>query len=57
MKGRLSDRFLFGTDLPMFDPADLLSELDGLGLPDDVKEKVLVGNAAELLGMTQPSPY
>jgi len=51
MKGRLSDRFLFGTDVPMFDPADLLSELDRLNLPEETRKKILLDNATELLGL------
>ncbi len=49
---RLRGRFLFGTDFPMFDPARQLEELAGLGLPDDVTERVLRANATELLGLT-----
>lgn len=48
---RLRDRFLFGTDFPMFDPARQLEELDALGLPDDVAERLLRGNAVGLLGL------
>jgi predicted TIM-barrel fold metal-dependent hydrolase len=47
---RLRGQFLFGTDYPMFDPEACLSELDALGLPDDVAKAVLHDNAAALLG-------
>jgi len=48
---RLRGRFLFGTDFPMFDPARQLEEVDELGLGDDVTERLLRANAAELLGL------
>jgi predicted TIM-barrel fold metal-dependent hydrolase len=48
---RLRAQFLFGTDYPMFDPEACLSELDTLGLPDEVASAVLRGNAAALLGL------
>jgi predicted TIM-barrel fold metal-dependent hydrolase len=48
---RLQGQFLFGTDYPMFDPAACLSELDALGLPDDVARAVLRDNATGLLGL------
>ena len=49
MKGRLSDQFLFGTDVPMFSPADLLQEFAALELPDGVSAKILSENASRLL--------
>ena len=48
---RLREQFLFGTDYPMFDPAACLSELDALGLPDEVARAVLRDNAVALLGL------
>ncbi len=51
MKGRLSGQFLFGTDVPMFSPADLLQEFAGLELPDRVGAKILSENAHRLLGL------
>lgn len=51
MKGRLSGQFLFGTDVPMFSPADLLEEFATLQLPDGVAAKVLSENAKRLLGL------
>ena len=51
MKGRLSGQFLFGTDVPMFSPADLLEEFAALQLPDGVAAKVLSENAKRLLGL------
>jgi hypothetical protein len=49
MKGRLSDRFLFGSDVPMFSPAVLLEEFAQLELPERAAMKVLFGNASRLL--------
>ena len=51
MKGRLSDRFLFGSDVPMFSPADLLQDFARLELPDGVGAKILSENASRLLGL------
>ena len=51
MKGRLSNQFLFGTDFPMFSPADLLEDFAALGLPDGVAAKILSENATRLLGL------
>lgn len=50
MKGRLSDRFLWGSDYPFIDPARCLDELEGLGL-GEAAVKVRVGNAQRLLGL------
>jgi predicted TIM-barrel fold metal-dependent hydrolase len=49
MKGRLSSQFLFGTDIPMFSPADLLKEFAALQLPGEVAAKVLSENGSRLL--------
>ena len=49
MKGRLSSQFLFGTDVPMFSPADLLQEFAALQLPGEVATKVLSENGSRLL--------
>ena len=49
MKGRLSGQFLFGSDVPMFSPADLLEEFAALELPDRVAVKILSENASRLL--------
>jgi predicted TIM-barrel fold metal-dependent hydrolase len=51
MKGRLAGQFLFGSDVPMFTPADLLEEFATLALPQDVAEKILFANASRLLGL------
>lgn len=49
MRGRLQDRFLFGSDYPFIQPARCLEELEGLELTSEVLEKVLFGNASRLL--------
>jgi predicted TIM-barrel fold metal-dependent hydrolase len=51
MKGRLSSQFLFGTDVPMFSPADLLEEFATLELAEEVSAKILSENATRLLGL------
>ncbi len=50
MRTRLQDQFCFGTDYPMFRPADQLQALRALGLPADVERKVLRDNALRFLG-------
>src|ERR687885_1418043 len=49
MRRRLSHQFCFGTDYPMFDPAELLVELDALGLGEEIARRVLHDNTAGLL--------
>jgi predicted TIM-barrel fold metal-dependent hydrolase len=46
--GRLSDRFVWGSDYPMLDPGRLLDEIDELEL-GSVTEQVLIDNPARLL--------
>lgn len=50
MKGRLSGRFLWGSDYPFIDPARCLTELDALDLGEAL-EGVRLRNAASLLGL------
>jgi predicted TIM-barrel fold metal-dependent hydrolase len=45
-----AERFLFGSDYPMWDPGSCLRELMGLKLSDDEKEHILWKNALRLLG-------
>lgn len=47
---RLSDRFVWGSDYPMFDPGRILDEADDYGL-GDAQEAVMLHNAARLLGL------
>jgi uncharacterized protein len=51
LKGRLQDQFLFGSDYPFIQPERCLEELAGLGIPDQVMEKLLLGNGKRLLGL------
>jgi predicted TIM-barrel fold metal-dependent hydrolase len=51
LQGRLSGQFLWGSDFPFFNPERCLAEFADLGLPDDVMDKVLHGNAARILGL------
>jgi predicted TIM-barrel fold metal-dependent hydrolase len=47
---RLRDRFVWGSDYPMFDPGAMLAEVDDYGL-GDAQEDVLKNNAARLLNL------
>jgi predicted TIM-barrel fold metal-dependent hydrolase len=49
MKGRLQDQFLFGSDYPFIQPKRCFEELSGLGLPEEVLQKVLLDNGKRLL--------
>lgn len=51
MRGRLSERFVWGSDFPFISPERCLSELDHLGLPEDVLGRVLYSTAAGILGL------
>ena len=51
MKGRLQDRFLFGSDYPFIQPTRCLDELAELEIAAPVLQKLLVGNASRLLGL------
>lgn len=46
-----ADRVLYGTDYPMWTPAEELQKVLEIGLPGDALEKILSGNAARLLGI------
>ncbi|MGH7855150.1 MAG: amidohydrolase family protein, partial [Candidatus Binatia bacterium] len=50
--GRLQDKALFGTDFPYVDLAKALVSFDKMGFKDTVKEKLLVGNARKLFGLS-----
>jgi len=45
-----AERFLFGSDYPMWDPAACLTEFMGLALSDREKEQILWKNAQAILG-------
>lgn len=48
-----TDRVMYGTDYPMWTPADEIAAVRGLGLSEDALESILYGNAARLLGLAQ----
>lgn len=50
LRGRLQDRFLFGSDYPFISPARCLDELARLDIPAPVLDKVLRDNGRALLG-------
>jgi uncharacterized protein len=54
LRGRLSGQFLWGSDYPFIPPERCLTELGALGLPDDVLQKILYANAAQILGLSEP---
>ena len=56
LRGRLAGQFLWGSDFPFFTPERCLAELDGLGLPGDVLEKVLHDNALRICGRHTEDP-
>ena len=49
--GRLQDKVLFGTDYPFITPRRWLNDFAALDLSDAVRQKILYGNAARLLGL------
>jgi len=49
LKGRLQDRFLFGSDYPFIQPERCLDELSELEIPGPVMDKLLIHNAKRLL--------
>ncbi len=49
--GRLQDKALFGTDFPYVDLEKALASFDKLGVKDEIKEKILQGNARRLFGL------
>jgi uncharacterized protein len=51
LRGRLSGQFVWGSDFPFITPERCLAELDGLGLPDGVLDRVLRENATRILGL------
>ena len=50
--GLLQDQTLFGSDYPFIMPERWLADFEGVELRDGVREKVLIGNAKRLLGLT-----
>lgn len=54
MKGRLQDRFLFGSDYPFIQPQRCLDELTALDIPEAALHKILIANGSRLLGIPSP---
>lgn len=51
---KVADQVIFGSDWPgVLDIADNIASVRGLALTEETKEKILGGNAARLLGITQ----
>jgi predicted TIM-barrel fold metal-dependent hydrolase len=50
--GRMSHRFLWGSDFPFLTPERCLEEIATLGLPEPALRRVLYANAAGILGLT-----
>ena len=48
-----TDRVMYGTDYPCWDPATALKLLQETGLPDADLEKILYHNAHRVLGLRQ----
>jgi predicted TIM-barrel fold metal-dependent hydrolase len=48
---RLNGQTLFGSDYPFISLDRWFEEFDALGLPDEAREPILVGNASRLLGL------
>jgi uncharacterized protein len=51
MGGRLSDRFLWGSDFPFLTPERCLREIRALGLSEQALDRLLYANAARILGL------
>jgi len=47
------DKILFGSDYPLIPQRRFLKEIRSLDLPENIKEKILAGNAMQLLGTTR----
>jgi predicted TIM-barrel fold metal-dependent hydrolase len=47
----IQDKVLFGSDYPVMNPERWLADFETAGFKDDVREKILKGNAAKLLGL------
>jgi predicted TIM-barrel fold metal-dependent hydrolase len=56
IRGPLRERTVFGSGFPFHDLDRWLEEWEALGLPADLSEQLLVGNAVRLLGLDDGSP-
>ena len=55
VNSRLQNKVLFGTDFPSITPERWIADFDTIDLKPGVREKVLYGNAARILGLAEPS--
>ena len=46
------ERFLFGTDFPMWEPAEMLRQIRTFGLGQEVLDQILYGNFMRLFGLS-----
>lgn len=53
ISGRLSDRFVWGSDFPFLTPERCLDELARLGLPEAALHRLLYANATGILGIAE----
>lgn len=49
--GQLGEKFLFGSDFPLIPPAKWIAAYDEAGFKPELREKILKGNAARVLGL------
>ena len=49
--GQLGDKFLFGSDFPLITPDKWIGAFDEAGFKPELREPILKGNAAKLLGL------
>lgn len=55
VRSQLKDKVLFGTDYPALSPDRWIREFDDYGMGEDVRQRVLLGNAERLLGWQPPA--
>jgi aminocarboxymuconate-semialdehyde decarboxylase len=48
------DHVMYGSDYPCWMPADALRFFNEVGLPEDVQQKILSGNARRILQLDAP---
>jgi predicted TIM-barrel fold metal-dependent hydrolase len=48
----LRDKVLFGSDFPVITPERWMKDFEGIGIKDEVRPKIMKGNAAKLFGLS-----
>jgi hypothetical protein len=48
----LKDKVLFGSDFPVITPERWMKDFEGIGIKDEVRPKIMKGNAAKLFGLS-----